>query len=109
MATTLFAAAAGAHFAFLYVTSIGSTIFGYGLARHCVGMSIFSLAAWGLALTGVFTSIVLMIVEHVPDIDMHGIAVASIGVLLVGSLCIVIIGVRIMQGRQEFVGEEAAA
>ena len=34
MATTLFVAAAGIHIAFLYVTSIGSAIFGYGLARR---------------------------------------------------------------------------
>ena len=109
MATTLFAAAAGIHYAFLYVTSIGSAIFGYGLARRSGGLSIFGLAAWGLALTGVLTFIVLMIAEHVPGIDLHGIAVASNGVLLFGAICILIIGVGIMQGRQQFVGEEAAA
>ena len=41
--------------------------------------------------------------------DLHGIAVASNGVLLFGSLCILVIGVGIMRGRQEFVGEESAA
>ena len=71
MATTLFAAAAGIHFAFLYVTSIGSAIFGYGLVRRSVGMSIFKLAAAGLSLTGIFTFIVLMIAEHVPGIDLQ--------------------------------------
>ena len=109
MATTLFAAAAGLHFAFLYVTSIGSTIFGYGLARRCAGMSIFKVAAFGLALTGLLSFVVLMIAEHVSGIDLHGLAVASNVVLFFGSLCILIIGVGIMQGRQEFVGEEAAA
>ena len=107
MATTLFAAAAGIHIAFLYVTSIGSTIFGYGLARRCAGMSIFKLATLGLALTGLLSFIVLMIAEHVPAIDLHGVAVASNIVLFFGSLCILVIGVGIMQGRQEFVGEEA--
>ena len=109
MATTLFAAAAAIHFAFLYVTSIGSTVFGYGLVRRSEGMSIFKLAALGLALTGVLTFVVLMIAEHVPDIDLHGVAVVSNIVLFFGSLCIVAIGVGIMKGRQEFVGEEAAA
>ena len=109
MATTLFAAAAGIHFAFLYVTSIGSAIFGYGLARRCVGMSIFKLAALGLALTGLLSFIALRIAEHVQGIDLHGVAVVSNGVLLFGSFCIVIIGVGVMQGLQEFVGEEAAA
>ncbi len=109
MATTLFAAAAGIHFAFLYVTSIGSAIFGYGLVRRSVGMSIFKLAAAGLSLTGIFTFIVLMIAEHVPGIDLHGVAVASNGVLLFGALCILVIAVGIMQGRREFVGEEVAA
>ena len=107
MATTLFAAAAGIHIAFLYVTSIGSTIFGYGLARRCAGMSIFKLATLGLALTGLLSFIVLMIAEHVPAIDLHGVAVASNIVLFFGSLCILVIGVGIIQGRQEFVGEEA--
>ena len=109
MATTLFAAAAGIHIAFLYVTSMGSAIFGYGLARRCAGMSIFKLATLGLALTGVLSFVVLMIAEHVPAIDLHGVAVASNGVLLFGSLCILVIGAGIMQGRREFVGEEAAA
>ncbi len=109
MATTLFAAAGGLHFAFLYVTSIGSAIFGSGLARRCAGTSIFKLAAWGLALTGVLSFIVLMIAEHVPAIDLHGVVVFSNVVLLFGSICILVIGFGIMQGRQEFVGEEAAS
>lgn len=109
MATTLFAAASGVHFAFLYVTSIGSTIFGYGLARRCADANIFKLAALGLALTGLLSFIMLMIAEHVPAIDLHGVAVASNIVLFFGSLCILVIGVGIMRGRREFVGEEAAA
>ena len=109
MATTLFAAASGIHIAFLYVTSIGSTIFGYGLARRCADMGIFKLASLGLALTGLLTFIVLMIAEHVPGIDLHGIAIASNVVLFFGSICILVIGVGIMRGRQEFVGEEGAA
>ncbi len=109
MATTLFAAAAGLHFAFLYVTSIGSSIFGIGLARRCADMSIFKLAAWGLALTGLLSFIALMIAEHVPAIDLHGVAVFSSIVLFFGSLCILIIGVGIMKGHQEFVGEEVTA
>ena len=109
MATTLFAAAAGIHVAFLYVTSIGSTVFASALARRCAGMSIFKLAAAGLALTGVATFVVLMIAEHVPDIDLHGIAVTSNAVLLFGALCILIIGKGILKGRREFVGDEAAS
>ena len=109
MATTLFAAAAGLHFAFLYVTSIGSTIFGYALARRCADMSIFKLASLGLALTGLLSFVMLMIAEHVPAIDLHGVAVGSNVVLFFGSICILAIGVGIMQGRQEFVGEEAVA
>lgn len=109
MATTLFAAAAGIHFAFLYVASIGSAIFAYGLARRCEGMSIFKLAALGWALTGMLSFIVLIIAEHVPAIDLHGVALVGNGVLLFGSLCILVIGVGIEQERQEFVGEEAAA
>ena len=72
-------------------------------------MSIFKLAAWGLALTGMLSFIVLMIAEHVPAIDLQGVAVVGNSVLLFGSLCIGTIGVGIMQGRQEFVGEEVAA
>ena len=109
MATTLFAASVGLHYAFLYVTGIGSTIFGWGLARRCAEMSIRKLASLGLALTGVLTFLVLMVAEHVPDIDLQGVAVISNTVLLFGSLCILVIGIGIMQGRQEFVGEEAAA
>lgn len=109
MATTLFAAAAGIHIAFLYVTSIGSTVFASALARRCAGMSIFKLAAAGLALTGVATFVVLMIAEHVPGIDLHGIAVTSNAVLFFGSLCILIIGKGILKGRREFVGDEAAS
>ena len=109
MATTLFAAAAGIHFAFLYVTSIGSTIFGYGLVRRCSDMSIFQLAAWGLALTGLLSIVALMIAEHVPAIDLHGVAVFSNVVLFFGSICILAIGVGIMKGRQEFVGDEVTA
>lgn len=45
--TTLFAVAAGMHFAFLYVTAIGSTVFGWGLAARCKGTDIFKLAGWG--------------------------------------------------------------
>ncbi len=109
MATTLFAAGAGIHIAFLYATSIGSTIFGYALAGRSEGMSIFKLAALGLALTGLLSFVVLMIAEHVPAIDLHGVAVASNFVLFFGSLCILVIGVGIKQGRREFVGEEDAA
>ena len=109
MGTTLFAVAAGIHFAFLYVTAIGSTVFGWGLAARCEGTDIFRLAALGLAATGFLSFVVLMIAEHVPAIDLHGVAVASNVVLLFGSLCIVVIGVGIMQGRRAFVGEHAAA
>lgn len=107
--TTLFAVAAGIHVAFLYVTSIGSTVFGWGLAARCEGTDIYRLAALGLALTGFLSFVVLMIAEHVPEIDLHGVAVASNFVLFFGSLCIVVIGVGIMRGRRAFVGEEAAA
>ena len=48
-----------------------------------------------------------MIAEHVPAIDLRGIALASNAVLLFGSLCILVIG--IIQGRREFVGDKAAA
>jgi len=109
MATTLFAAGAGVHFAFLYVTAIGSTIFGYALARRSADMSIFKIASLGLALTGLLSFVALMIAEHVQGIDLHGLAIFSNGVLFFGSLCILIIGIGIMKGRQEFVGEEAAA
>ena len=109
IATALFAAAAGIHIAFLYVTSIGSAVFGYALAGRCGDMSIFKLASLGLALTGVLAFIVLMIAEHVPGIDLQGIAIASIVVLFFGSICILVIGVGIKQGRREFVGDEAAA
>ena len=109
MATTLFAVASGIHIAFLYVTSVGSTIFGYALSRRCEGMSIFKLAALGLALTGLLSFVVLMIAEHVPAIDLHGVAVFSNIVLFFGSICILVIGVGVMQGRREFVGDEAAA
>lgn len=109
MATTLFAASIGAYFAFLYLVSIGSAIFGYGLARRCEGMSIFKLAALGLSITGVLSFVVLMIAEHVPQIDLHGVAIFATSVLFFGSVCILVMGIGIMQGRQEFVGEEAAA
>ena len=109
LGTTLFAAAAGIHIAFLYVTSIGSAIFASTLARRCTGMSIFKLAAAGLAVTGFATFIVLMIAEHVPGIDLHGVAIASNAVLLFGALCILVIGKGIIQGRREFVGDEAAS
>ena len=105
MAITLFAAAAGIHLAFLYVASIGSMIFGYGLVRRFAGMSVFKLASWGMVVTGLGSFIVLMIAEHVPAIDLHGIALASNAVLLFGSLCILAIGVGILKGRREFVGE----
>ena len=36
-------------------------------------------------------------------------ATCSNSVLLFGSLCILVIGIGIIKGRQEFVGEEAAA
>ncbi|MCY4615200.1 MAG: hypothetical protein OXC71_02235 [Chloroflexi bacterium] len=109
MAVALFAVAAGLHFAFLYVSAIGSTIFGYALARRSAGMDIFQLASWGLALTGVVTFILLMLAEHVPDVDLHGVAVASNLMLLFASLCILVIAVGIKQGRREFVGDDAAA
>ncbi|MYD66308.1 MAG: hypothetical protein F4X26_10085 [Chloroflexi bacterium] len=109
MAVTLFAAAAGLHIAFLYVSSIGSTVFAYGLARRSASMDIFQLASWGLALTGLAIFIVLMVAEHMPDVDLHGVAVASNLMLLFASLCIVVIAVGIMRGRREFVGDDAAA
>ena len=108
MATTLFAAAVGLHFAFLYVTAIGSAVFGSALARRCRETDIFKLAAMGLALTGILSFVVLMIAEHIPAVDLHGVALFSNIVLLFGSLCILVIGVGIIQGRREFVGEEAA-
>jgi hypothetical protein len=109
IATTLFAAAGGLHFAFLYVTAIGSAIFGWGLAQRCAAMSIYKLAALGISLVGVLQFIVLVIAEHISGIDLHGVIVFSNIVLLFGSLCILVFGIAIMQGREEFVGDEAAA
>ena len=109
MAVTLFAAAAGVHIAFLYVSSIGSAVFAYALARRSERTDIFRLASWGWALTGVAIFIVLMVAEHMPDVDLHGVAVASNLMLLFASLCIVVIAVGIMRGRGEFVGDQVAA
>ena len=43
-----------------------------------------------------------------PAIDVHGVTVFSNIVFFFGSLCILVIGVGAMNGREEFVGEEAA-
>lgn len=108
MAVTLFAAAVGLHIAFLYLSSIGSTVFAYALARRSASMDIFQLASWGLAITGVSIFIVLMVAEHMSDVDLHGVAVASNLLLFFGSLCILVIAVGIIRGREEFVGGDAA-
>lgn len=94
--------------AFMVVNPIGSALVGIGLAAKFSSLNIYKLASYGLVVIGVagFANMVLALMLSDPDVVLH--LLISQLLLLVGSVCLFVVGAGMYRGRSELVGENSA-
>ena len=91
--------------AFMVVNPIGSALVGFGLAARFSSMNIYKLASYGLVVIGLagFINMVLALLLSDPDVVLH-LTVSQL-LLLVGSVCLFVIGAGLYGGQSELVAE----
>lgn len=95
--------------AFMVVNPIGSALVGIGLAARFGSVNIYKLASYGLVLIGLggFANMVLALFLTDPDVVLH--LLISQLLLLIGSICLFVIGAGMYRGRNELVAEDSAS
>ncbi len=95
--------------AFMVVNPIGSALVGIGLAARFGSLNIYRLASYGLIAIGLggFANMVLALFLTDPDVVLH--LLISQLLLLIGSICLFVIGVGMYRGRNELIGEDSAS
>jgi len=96
---------AGIVIALVSVYPIGSILVGLGLSSRFGSMSIFKLASYGFVLLGVLAIINFLVLQHVSGIEPRMLLTNDNAMQAFGSLCFVIIGVGMYQGRSELTSE----
>ena len=109
LAATVYTAMAGVHFAFLAVSPIATLFTGIGLASRFEDMNIYRLAIYGLILSGLVGIIHFAVVQQLPNADLTQFAWTSALFLLFSSVCLLLVGVGMVQERYEFTGEDRYA
>lgn len=95
--------------AFMVVNPIASTLVGFGLAARFSSLNAYMLASYGLIAIGLggFINMALALFLTDPDVVLH--LLISQLFLLVGSVCLFVVGVGMYQGRSELVGEDSGS
>ena len=96
---------AGIVIALVSVYPIGSILVGMGLSSRFGSMSVFKLASYGFVLLGALAIINFLVLQHVAGIEPRVLLLNDNAMQAFGSLCFVIIGVGMYQGRSELTSE----
>jgi len=105
LALDTYVSMAGIVIALVSVYPIGSILVGMGLASRFGSMSIFKLASYGFVLLGVLAIINFLVLQHVSGIEPRVLLTNDNAMQAFGSLCFVIIGLGMYQGRAELTSE----
>ncbi|MYF04358.1 MAG: hypothetical protein F4230_05055 [Holophagales bacterium] len=105
LALDTYVSMAGIVIALVSVYPIGSILVGLGLSARFGSTSIFKLASYGFVLLGVLAIINFLVLQHVSGIEPRTLLTNDNAMQAFGSLCFVIIGVGMYQGRSELTSE----
>ena len=92
---------------FIVIYPFASALTGLGLAPRFGGMDVFRAACYGLVLIGVLGFLNFIYALFVPDTDLVLHLIINNLVLMVGSVCLLAIGIGMYQGRGEFMPDDA--
>ena len=99
---------AGLLLGFLWVYPIASILVGLGLAARFGALDIFKAASYGLVIIGAAGLINFVVAQHAPTLDLNILLVLNNVFLMVGALCLFVIGLGLYQGRRELVPEDSS-
>ena len=105
VAINTYVAMAGIVIALVSVYPVGSVLVGFGLSSRFDSMSVFKLASYGFVVVGVVGAINFLVLQHVSGIDPRTLLTNDNAMQALGSLCFVIIGLGMYQGRSELTSE----
>ena len=108
LAIATYADMAGIMLAFLTIFPFGSSLVGLALAARFSGMNVYKIASYGLVVIGVGGLVNFLVVQHVPAVGITLLLQINNTLLLIGGVCLLLIGVGMYRGRTEFQPEESA-
>ena len=106
LALSAYADMVGAFLTFLVVFPFASFLVGLGLASRFEGMDIYKIASYGLVLVGIVGMALILVAMHITGLDLALLLNINNMNLLVGAVCLFIIGLGMYQGRRELAVEE---
>ena len=107
LALSAYADMVGAFLTFLVVFPFASFLVGLGLASRFEGMDIYKIASYGLVLVGIVGMALILVSMHITGLDLALLLNINNMNLLVGAVCLFIIGLGMYQGRGELAVEES--
>ena len=105
LAVATYADMAGIILAFLTIYPFASSLVGLALAARFSGMNIYRLAAYGLVVIGVGGLVNFFVVQHAPSVDIVVLLQINNTLLLIGGVCLALVGLGMYRGRSELVPE----
>ncbi len=98
---------AGLILGFIVIYPFASALTGLGLAPRFDGMDVFKAACYGLVLVGVLGFLNFIYALFVPETDLVLHLLINNLVLMIGSVCLFVIGLGMYRGRSEFTPADA--
>ena len=90
------------------VYPIASILVGLGLVARFGTLDIFKAASYGLVIIGAVGLINFVVAQHGPGLDLNVLLLLNNVFLMVGAICLFVIGLGLYQGRRELVPEESS-
>ena len=109
LAIATYADMAGIMLAFLTIFPFGSALVGLALAARFSGMNVYRLASYGLVVIGVGGLVNFLVVQHAPAVGITLLLQINNTLLLIGGVCLLLIGVGMYRGRSEFQTEGSSS
>ena len=109
LAVATYADMAGIVLAFLTVYPIASMLIGLALAARFRGMNVYRLAAYGLVVIGVAGLVNFLVVQHAPGVDISVLLPLHNTLLLIGGVCLYLIGLGMYLERSELMPEGSSS
>ncbi len=89
------------------ILPFASALTGLGLAPRFDGMDVLKLACYGLVAVGVLGFVNFLIALFVPELNVETLLVTNNLLWSIGSLCLLIVGIGMYQGRSELTPDDA--
>lgn len=108
LAVATYADMAGIMLAFLTIFPFGSSLMGLALAPRFSGMNVYKLASYGLVVIGVGGLVNFLVVQHAPGVGIGLLLQINNTLLLIGGVCLLLIGLGMYRERSEFMPEPSS-